>query len=90
MTRINEAYQYFIFSLIEPNISVSRYAAFLYTQILRILPAIVRKWCNGANPKQAQIIEKITGNYVTPMICQQELLALLNKSEESDNLDVSI
>ena len=71
-------------------LSSEHYAAFLYTQALRVLPAVVRKWYNGSNTRQAQLVDKITTKYVTPIICQEELSALITKRErEKDNMNVS-
>jgi hypothetical protein len=61
----------------------------MYLRVLKTLPAIARKWWHSCNQKQAQIVEKITANYVTPLICQEELTALLNRKEERDNLNVN-
>lgn len=78
-----------IFLLSEPNIQIERYAAFLYAECLRTLPAVVRKWWHASNTRQAQIIDKITMNNVSPILCQEELSALVvKKDKEKDNMHV--
>lgn len=67
-----------------------RYSAFLYAESLRTIPAVVRKWWHSSNTRKAQLIEKITQNYVTPILCQQDLSALTNKKEKDgkDNMQI--
>lgn len=78
-----------MFLLSEPNIQIERYAAFLYAECLRTLPAVARKWWHASNTRQAQIIDKITMNNVSPILCQEELSALVvKKDKEKDNMHV--
>lgn len=74
------------------NINNDRYAAFLYAEILRTVPAIVRKWWHASNTRKAQLVEKVTQNYVSPIICQQDLSALTNRKEKDgkDNMHIRV
>ncbi|CAO1404688.1 unnamed protein product [Diamesa hyperborea] len=73
------------------NIQIERYAAFLYAECLRTLPAVARKWWHASNTRQAQIIDKITMNNVSPILCQEELSALVvKKDKEKDNMHIKV
>lgn len=66
-----------------------RYAAFIYAESLRTIPAIVRKWWHASNTRQAQLVEKITQNYVSPILCQQDLTVLINRNE-NNNMNIRV
>ncbi|EZA47447.1 E3 ubiquitin-protein ligase listerin [Ooceraea biroi] len=46
----------------------------LYTNCLRHLPVLVRQWLSTADSRVNATIDKITTHYVSPMLCQEELL----------------
>jgi len=46
----------------------------LYTNCLRHLPVLVRQWLSTADSRVSATIDKITSHYVSPMLCQEELL----------------
>lgn len=75
-----------IYFLSASNVEIDRYAAFLYAESLKTVPAIVRKWWHASNTRQAQLVEKVTQNYVSPILCQQDL-ANLTKRKEKDGKD---
>lgn len=81
---------FFVFS--ESNLDVGRYAAFMYTESLRTIPAVVRKWWHSLNSRDAQIVEKITQNYVSPILCQQDLTVLTTRKEKDgkDNMHIRV
>lgn len=69
-----------------------RYSAFLYAESLRTVPAVVRKWWHASNTRQAQLIEKITQNYVSPILCKQDLENLINRNQKDgkDNMQIRV
>lgn len=71
---------------------IGRYAAFMYTESLRTIPAVVRKWWHSLNSRDAQIVEKITQNYVSPILCQQDLTVLTTRKEKDgkDNMHIRV
>ena len=70
--------------------TTEKYACHLYAQTLRFLPAVVRKWWHGTNHRHAAIIEKITTNCVSNVLCQEELQSLVEKREKQENMHVSL
>lgn len=80
------------FSFVDSNVNNDRYAGFLYAECLRTVPAVVRKWWHASNNRKAQLVEKVTQNYVSPIICQQDLAALTNRKEKDgkDNMHIRV
>lgn len=58
----------------------------LYTNCLRHLPVLVRQWWSTADSRVSATIEKITTHYVSPVLCQEELLN--NKLVNMENMQV--
>jgi hypothetical protein len=54
----------------------------MYLRVLKTLPAIARKWWHSCNQKQAQIVEKITANYVTPLFLLCDMSGRVDRSFE--------
>lgn len=67
-----------------------RYACHLYSQSLRFLPAVVRRWWNGLNHRHAAIVGKVTSNCVSNLLCQDEFHALIEKKDKQDNMQVKV
>ncbi|KAG7213022.1 hypothetical protein KM043_002357 [Ampulex compressa] len=60
----------------------------LYTNCLRHLPVLVRQWWNAADSRVSTAVDKITTHYVSPMLCQEELLN--NRLGNIENMQVKI
>lgn len=58
--------------------------------MLRSLPAVVRKWWHDTNPRQATLVDKITTNFVSSQLCQEELRALIEKKEKHKNMQIKV
>ncbi|XP_058066938.1 E3 ubiquitin-protein ligase listerin [Anopheles bellator] len=71
-----------------PSTKLERYACHLYTQTLRHLPVIVRRWFNGLNHRHATIVSKITSNCVSGLLCQEEFQALVERKDRQDNMQI--
>ncbi|XP_062543910.1 E3 ubiquitin-protein ligase listerin [Armigeres subalbatus] len=67
-----------------------RYACHLYTQSLRFLPAVVRRWWNGLNHRHAAIVGKVTSSCVSSLLCQDEFQALIDKKDKQDNMQIKV
>ncbi|XP_055621838.1 E3 ubiquitin-protein ligase listerin [Toxorhynchites rutilus septentrionalis] len=67
-----------------------RYACHLYTQCLRFLPAVVRRWWNGLNHRHAAIVGKVTSNCVSNLLCQEEFQSLTEKRDLQDNMQIKV
>lgn len=65
---------------------------YLYAESLRTVPAVVRKWWHASNTKKAQLVERVTGNYFSPTLCQQDLQVLTSKKEKDgkDNMNIRV
>lgn len=81
-----------LISFLESEIDIGRYAAYLYAESLRTIPAVVRKWWHASSTRDAQSIEKITQNYVSPILCQQDLTVLANTKDKDgkDNMQIKV
>ncbi|XP_058124895.1 E3 ubiquitin-protein ligase listerin [Anopheles ziemanni] len=73
-----------------PNVKLDRYACHLYTQTLRHLPVIVRRWFNGLNHRHSTIVSKITANCVSGLLCQEEFQALVERKDRQDNMQIKV
>ncbi|XP_017758583.1 PREDICTED: E3 ubiquitin-protein ligase listerin [Eufriesea mexicana] len=60
----------------------------LYTNSLRHLPVLVRQWWSTADSRVSAAVDKITTHYVSPMLCQEELLN--NKLHNIENMQVKV
>ncbi|XP_076766423.1 E3 ubiquitin-protein ligase listerin [Xylocopa sonorina] len=60
----------------------------LYTNSLRYLPVLVRQWWSTADSRISAAVDKITTHYVSPMLCQEELLN--NKLHNIENMQVKV
>lgn len=60
----------------------------LYTNSLRYLPVLVRQWWSTADSRVSAAVDKITTHYVSPMLCQEELLN--NKLQNIENMQVKV
>lgn len=67
-----------------------RYACHLYTQSLRFLPAVVRRWWNGLNHRHAAIVGKVTSNCVSSLLCQDEFQSLIERKDKQDNMQIKV
>jgi len=62
----------------------------LYGESLRVVPAIVRKWWHACSTRQAQVIDKLTANYVSPILCNEDLTVLTNMKEREGRNSMNI
>lgn len=77
--------------LADPSISTERYACYLYLKMLRYLPAIARKWWHDLPSRQSSLIERITTNFVSTALCQDELRVVLDKRDKDDrNMNIKV
>ncbi|XP_076673514.1 E3 ubiquitin-protein ligase listerin [Andrena cerasifolii] len=60
----------------------------LYTNSLRHLPVLVRQWWSTADSRVNTAVDKITTHYVSPMLCQEELLN--SKLHNIENMQVKV
>lgn len=72
----------------DPQLPLERYACHLYTEVLRKLPAVVRKWWNTSPSRQKNFVDNLTTNYVSALICSEELKAIVNRKEKHENMQV--
>jgi len=80
----------FVLSQTDPQLSVERYACHLYSEVLRKLPAVVRKWWNTCQSRQKNFVDNLTTNYVSGLICTEELKAIANRKEKHENMQVRL
>nr|NP_730427.1 listerin E3 ubiquitin protein ligase 1 [Drosophila melanogaster]Q9VW09.2 RecName: Full=E3 ubiquitin-protein ligase listerin; AltName: Full=Listerin E3 ubiquitin protein ligase 1; AltName: Full=RING-type E3 ubiquitin transferase listerin [Drosophila melanogaster]AAF49146.2 listerin E3 ubiquitin protein ligase 1 [Drosophila melanogaster] len=72
------------------HLPLERYACHLYTEVLRKLPAVVRRWWNATQSRQKNFIDNLTTNYVSSLICSEELKAIANRKEKHENMQVTV
>lgn len=72
------------------DVTFERYACHLYVLALKVLPAVVRRWWNESNARQKALVDKITTVFVSPQLCNQQLLALNDKMKKQDSFQISV
>ncbi|KAJ6644213.1 E3 ubiquitin-protein ligase listerin [Pseudolycoriella hygida] len=72
------------------DITPERYSCYIYSQTLRHLPAVARKWWHDSNARQKNLVDKITTCFVSPLICQEELRSLVEKREKYENMQITV
>ncbi|XP_073835872.1 E3 ubiquitin-protein ligase listerin-like isoform X2 [Musca autumnalis] len=72
------------------NLSLEKYTCHLYTDVLSKLPAVVRKWWNTSPSRQKTFVDTLTTNFVSPIICQEELMAIAGKKDKHENMQVTV
>lgn len=60
----------------------------LYTNTLRHLPVLVRQWWSTADSRVSVAVDRITTHYVSPMLCQEELLN--NRLINVENMQIKV
>ncbi|XP_017127246.1 E3 ubiquitin-protein ligase listerin [Drosophila elegans] len=72
------------------QLTLERYVCHLYTEVLRKLPAVVRRWWNTTQSRQKNFVDNLTTNYVSSLICSEELKAIANRKEKHENMQVTV
>ncbi|XP_016959436.2 E3 ubiquitin-protein ligase listerin [Drosophila biarmipes] len=72
------------------KLPLERYVCHLYTEVLRKLPAVVRRWWNTSQSRQKNFVDNLTTNYVSSLICSEELKAIANRKEKHENMQVTV
>jgi len=71
------------------TLSVEKCACYMYTQMLRYLPVVLRKWWNGTHARQKNFIDKLTTNFVSNLIWVEDLNAI-NKTDKQENMQITV
>ncbi|KAH8259572.1 hypothetical protein KR026_006780 [Drosophila bipectinata] len=74
----------------DQKLPLDRYVCHLYTEVLRKLPAVVRRWWNATQSRQKNFVDNLTTNYVSSLICTEELKAIANRKEKHENMQVTV
>lgn len=51
---------------------------------------MVRQWWNDAEQRVANMVERVTTTYVSPLLCMQELSAIQHNATNYQNMQVCI
>jgi len=60
----------------------------LYTNCLRRLPVLVRQWLSTVDSRVSATVDKITSHYVSPRLCEDELLYSRLQLANVENMQV--
>lgn len=60
----------------------------LYTNCLQRLPVLVRQWLSTVDSRVSAIVDKITSHYVSPKLCEDELLHSIVQLANVENMQV--
>ncbi|XP_067647610.1 E3 ubiquitin-protein ligase listerin isoform X2 [Eurosta solidaginis] len=74
----------------DENLTSERYACHLYTKVLKKLPAVVRKWWNVSPSRQKAFVDKLTTNFVSPLISDEELKSIALNKDHHENMQVTV
>ncbi|XP_055909691.1 E3 ubiquitin-protein ligase listerin [Eupeodes corollae] len=74
------------------NLQIDKFVCHLYSMALSKLPAVVRKWWNGSYSRQKVFVDKLTTNFVSEIICHEELSTLgkMNDKDKHNNMQVNV
>lgn len=62
----------------------------LYTNCLRRLPVLVRQWLSTVDSRVSATVDKITSHYVSPRLCEDELLYSRLQLANIENMQVKV
>lgn len=62
----------------------------MYLNLVRYLPAVVRKWWANLPHRPKLIVEKFHMFYAAQLLCHEELQSLMEKREKLDNMQIGI
>ncbi|XP_036139185.1 uncharacterized protein LOC105831366 isoform X2 [Monomorium pharaonis] len=62
----------------------------LYTNCLRRLPVLVRQWLSTVDSRVSATVDKITSHYVSPKLCEDELLYSRLQLANVENMQVKV
>nr|CAD7403615.1 unnamed protein product [Timema cristinae] len=65
-------------------------ACWMYFCSLRRLPAMVRQWWSGEEPRVASLVEKVTTRYMSPLLCSLEMQSVQKENTRTGNMAVRI
>lgn len=65
-------------------------ACWVYFSTLRRLPAMVRQWWGEVEPRVANMVDKVTSCYVSPLLCIQEMQAVQQQDVKYNNMQVKV
>lgn len=76
----------------EPHTSVKleHLVCWVYSFTLLNLPASVRQWWTNAEPKTGKIIERVTTDYISTYLCNQELTAVTQHENKFKNMVIKV
>nr|CAD7602362.1 unnamed protein product [Timema genevievae] len=64
-------------------------ACWMYFCSLRRLPAMVRQWWSGEEPRVASLVEKVTTRYMSPLLCSLEMQSVQKENTRTGNMAMS-
>nr|CAD7409499.1 unnamed protein product [Timema poppensis] len=65
-------------------------ACWMYFCSLRRLPAMVRQWWSGEEPRVASLVEKVTTRYMSPLLCSLEMQSVQKENTRTGNMAVKV
>lgn len=68
---------------------IERLNCSVYASTLAQLPATVRQWWSSAEARTSQIVERVTATYISPLLCNQELVDVSKHENKFKNMIVS-
>lgn len=72
------------------KLNSERFACYIYVESLRSIPVIVRRWWNSLNPRLATLIDKITTNFISTQLCQDEFNSLMLCKDKYENMKIKV
>ncbi|BES87922.1 RING [Nesidiocoris tenuis] len=67
---------------------LSHFSCWLYCEILRALPAVARQWTAEADPKFLSFVDNLTSTFVSPVLCNEEMMSIKDEQKAFDNVEV--
>lgn len=73
-------------SILDPNLSGGHLGCHIYMKSLRVLPAVARKWWDNLFVRHKILIERITVNFISGPMIQDEMKAIVKKMTNEDKM----
>lgn len=70
--------------------SLEHLVCWVYSAAVSQLPALIRQWWSNTDTRISQVVDRVTSAYVSPQLCNQELMDVAQHETKFKNMVVSI
>jgi len=70
------------------SFDLQQLACFVYYEVVRRMPALVREWWHGLDRRSSNLADRFTAKYVSPLLCSEDIGAVQNERVKSSKMSV--